>query len=461
MRFQGSRNELQVLSSRKSSLGFNLLIVLLLFNSFRPDRLIPGGAILTYVPTLLLGILGVLWLTAPKKTLSNPQTKYFALFLVILGIGAFGARNAYWAFKTTQSLFLYVFIPYLMVVQFVDTSDKVERYIRLYVFGSIFFIVLGLFGKGVVRISALEDENEFALFTNSVLPLAYFLVEVTTTNWKKYFYYAVVVLCILGTMITFSRGGLVGLCAVGLYIFVKGKHKVAALAIAGMFVLIVAAISTGDAVRHGGEHRGNLEYYLDDMMTMFAEGSSEGTGKERLESWKAGWSMFLDHPLVGVGPSNFGMWFQDYYQAYGSIQPENMWGRVAHSLYFTLIPETGLAGILVFGMMVWSNYRSHRQIVGLERRIGSLTDTTNLAPDEKAKIRVEVRMLRCLSFGYCGALIAFLVTGAFITVLWYSYFWALASWWAVSTNAARRIETLLDLRPIGQRRIEGGQHPNL
>ncbi len=60
---------------------FSLLLVLLVFGSFRPDRLLPGGSITVYFPTLLIIILLCYWLGAKKKILGNSQTKYYILMI--------------------------------------------------------------------------------------------------------------------------------------------------------------------------------------------------------------------------------------------------------------------------------------------------------------------------------------------------------------------------------------------
>lgn len=443
--------QLKAQIERTGSKPYSLLLLLLVFNAFRPDRLIPGGAILTYVPTLILFLLVVAWIGTKPKRLSNVQTKWFAAFLVVMVLGTIGARNQYWGFKTCQSLFLYAFLPYLVFVQFVDSAEKLGRYIRWFVCTGLFFICLGIAKKGVIAVSALEDENEFALFANFLLPMAYFLAEDAKSMAKRCFYYGIAGLSVVGTMISFSRGGLVGLAAVGAYIFLRSRRKWMIVVGGAVMVAFLAIFSTGDAEKHGGEHRGKLEYYWDDMTTMFSEGAEEGTGKERVESWKAGWGMFLDHPVVGVGPSNFGMHFPDYYQSYGRIQAENMWGRVAHSLYFTLIPETGMAGIFVFLMILRGNIKCYRRVMRIERRMDDNSFATSLTDEEAAIIRREARSLRSLAGGFAGATAAYLVTGAFISVLWYSYFWVLAGWWAALNNVCERLEACV-LKERGQQK---------
>ena len=201
------------LFATESSIPFNLLIILLAFNSFRPDRLIAGGSILLYFPALILLILLIYWIQTPQKTLYNSQTKHFFLFILVIVVEAFLARNHSRAFVQLKSTFFYTFIPYLVMIQFIDTSFKVERYIRLFLVLSSFLVFIGITNKGLVRIPMLADENEFALFTNLLIPIAYFLGQETNVKWSKIFYYTIVIFFILGTVTSFSRGGLVGLAS--------------------------------------------------------------------------------------------------------------------------------------------------------------------------------------------------------------------------------------------------------
>ena len=351
-------------------------------------------------------------------------------------LGTLLARNKTWAFNQLRSMFLYAFIPYLMMVQFADTSFKVFRYVRLFLLLSTFLVFLGITNKGLVPIPLLADENEFALFTNILIPIAYFLGQEANAQWKKALYYSLVIILILGTVTSFSRGGFVGLVSVGLFLFFKSNNKFTALITVGVLFSAVLFFGSKD--------------YWNDIESIFTEGAQEGTGKDRWESWKAGWNMFLDYPILGVGPNNYGIFIADYYTGYGSKDPGIMWGRVAHSLYFTLLPETGLAGTLLFTLMLWNNYKDHRYIANLEKNKPKLLSQASLKKDESELVLVNVciRRLYYFSLAYCGAMIAFLTTGAFISVLWYSYFWILTSFWVMSSNVATNIEQIL-LERIG------------
>lgn len=372
-------------------------------------------------------------------------------------IGTVFAGNMAWAFSTLKSMFLYSLIYYLVVVQFVDSSFKAWRYVQLYFLSNLSLVLIGIANKAIVLIPMLADENEFALLCNTLIPFAFFLSRETDAVTKKICYRVAMAILILGTVMSFSRGGLLGLCAVMLFLYWNSKHKVALFM--GISLLVSAAIlfvPSGDpagshlggdpTVRHG-EHRGELDLgkYWADMLTILSEGADEGTGKERVVSWIAGWDMFVDNPIFGVGPSNYRYWIYNYYESYGSKSAANMWGRVAHSVYFTLLPETGLVGTILFAMMLWNCIKDHRYLALLDRRGAGVSADTS---DERSEhMRTAIRRLHSLSLAYCGAMIGFLVSGAFISVLWYGYFWTFCSFWAMTKNAARETERELWKRP--------------
>ena len=417
------------LFQRDYTLPYKLLVALLVFHSFRPDRLIPGGSILLYFPTIVLGILMILWFRIPRKVLFNTQTKLFIAFLATITIGMLLARNKSLAFWQFTSLVLYSFIPYLVMVQFIDTPSKVSKYLRLFYILALFFAFLGILNKAIIIVPALADENDFALFMNILIPIGFFLGQDATVLKKKIFYYSSLMILVMAIVSSFSRVALVGLIATGLFLFYKSKNKLTSVLLLALLVITIFSFAP--------------QQYWDKIETIQTQGAEQGTGRERVESWKAGWRMFLDNPIVGVGPRNFGIWFPEYYIQYGTKSPQNMWGRVAHSLYFTLLPETGIIGTLLFAGIVWNNYKNHRYISSLEKKKEILISNSHLNEKTADLIRSEIRSLHYISLGCTGALIAYMSTGAFISVLWYEYFWSLTCFIVMTTNAAQKIETIL------------------
>jgi putative inorganic carbon (HCO3(-)) transporter len=69
---------------------------------------------------------------------------------------------------------------------------------------------------------------------------------------------------------------------------------------------------------------------------------------ERLSQWYAGWRMFLDNPLLGVGIGNYNA----AYEAYRLEQWPVALGH-AHNHYLTIAAEAGFAGFLSY-LLVWA-----------------------------------------------------------------------------------------------------------
>lgn len=79
--------------------------------------------------------------------------------------------------------------------------------------------------------------------------------------------------------------------AVGLFMIYKSQRKFAGICIIGFFVGSVFLFAP--------------QSYWEDASSIVTENVQAGTGQERVESWKAGWRMFLDYPLLGVGVANY------------------------------------------------------------------------------------------------------------------------------------------------------------
>ena len=130
--------------------------------------------------------------------------------------------------------------------------------------------------------------------------------------------------------------------------------------------------------------------------------------------------MFLDHTIIGVGQGNF-PW------VVGEYEPPNIgtyWhshaGRICHSLYFTLIPELGLVGILLFSGMLYYSYKDLKWILKKEREF-------LLKQNQSEEIIQQLHKIRFIIFGITGAMLGYLVSGAFLSVLYYPHFWLLIS----------------------------------
>lgn len=102
-------------------------------------------------------------------------------------------------------------------------------------------------------------------------------------------------------------------------------------------------------------------------------------------------------------------------------QTKSLAGRQAHSLYFTLLPELGLVGVIIFGSMIYLNYRDTR----VSQFLPAVPRSMSLRPDRKP-VKDE-QVVRATLFGNAilGGMIGYLATSAFISTLYYPTFWIL------------------------------------
>ncbi len=323
----------------------------------------------------------------------NKQILLILLFSLLLVIFVPFTRNHYYAFQAAKVMVL--MLPFLLsLAVLINDRQRLNSFIWLFVFFTLFNAVYALThgGRGVSGIVA--DENDLALFIVTFLPFSFFLLAQRPAFFKKIMLLAIIALSIVAVVATWSRGGFVGLVAMlGVYFwFSKNKAK----------ILFFIAILIGLLFAYGGEE------YIDRVSEITEPG--EGTAQERIQSWKAGWDMFLDNPL-GVGGNNYIVHFSDYQSDWFR---RDMWGRVAHSLWFTLIPETGIIGIVIFSSLLITNFK---YVFFLRRSF--------LVKNENNHAHQHDKYYFDLSTTFIASFAGFFAAATFLSVLYYPQFWLL------------------------------------
>jgi len=212
-------------------------------------------------------------------------------------------------------------------------------------------------------------------------------------------------LTLLGMVAAFSRGaalgmvGLVGLLL--LYRYVRLRH----LALVALGVVILFA-----AFPRYAERLANLEALtqLEAGAGGATAGGDVGNLRSRATQMLAGVLMFIDHPLVGVGPGMYDEHYQDYADRVhvglfdARVDPVT---RQAHSLYAEVAAEGGSLGLVAFfGIVAVTARELHRARVRWLRKRPELAD---------------------LATGFILALGAYLGTGVFLHLSYERYYWIL------------------------------------
>ena len=143
----------------------------------------------------------------------------------------------------------------------------------------------------------------------------------------------------------------------------------------------------------------------------------DGTGGARLYTWGIGMKMFFSNPIIGIGQSNF-PWTFDLYEAGERFNERSFGGRQAHSAWVTLIAELGLAGIVIIGGMLVQCYKDLKLV---RTRFAPAESRQKHGQTVRAGEDVRVYFARAME----GSLIGFIVSGVFISILWYPSLWIL------------------------------------
>lgn len=383
-----------VVERRAYGLPFYLTLIYLALEYGRPQASIPVLELL-HLPAVITILLAFALIGSGKLRLDNAQTKLFMALLVLMAAHVPFDVNNYWAFETTREMAI-TFVAYLAILTFIDSFEKFQAMITAWIAIHVYLAITGIIKGGVGIGGFLGDENDFALALNMIIPFGIFLAMEAKEKSKRILFFVITGIFVVCNVLTLSRGGFVGLVAVGLYCWIKSPRKIQS----GLLVVLLILTMTLFASQRYWER-------IQSIQKESQEGST-GSGQERIYSWTAAWEMFLDYPVFGVGPGNFN-WNFETYEPQKGFGGKLHGGRAAHSLYFTLLSELGIAGVIIYFLMLKANWKDRKELI----RLG----INNKEPIFKKA--------HYLTLALSGSLVGFLVSGTFISVLYYPSFWIL------------------------------------
>jgi len=398
---------------QRKGLVIYLVMLYLYFDLVRP-------AFVWHFPKILAVILAIAWIMKAEKVV-RAQIVYFVLFVSILAIDIVIAENTYDAVWITYGMLMLLIGICVPLINFTDTLPKLRFVVNALLAFFLYIAVYAILnaGFGPAGTAGGQDENYVAAAMNLAIPLAWFSFLAEKTKWKRVCFAGLVCLYILAIVVGHSRGGFVGLlCALG-YSFLKSPKKglaiPAAVAIAAFFLFVAGSA------------------YWDDMSTI--TDTSEGTADLRLEFWQVAISEFRAYPLTGVGGGNF-KWRMAEFQS-----PEQMekFDRIlvaeVHSTYFQLLAEMGLAGCIVFGLILLRTYRDYRLVDQLSGK------ALGRAPEQgEGATKEDIGWIQNYGRGLMAGSAGYLASAAFLSALYYSHIWiAVSLMVALHVIATRRI----------------------
>ncbi len=254
-------------------------------------------------------------------------------------------------------------MTFIMIV-LVTTRERL-KYVILVTAGSLGLLavkgtIFGLRTGGEYRVwgpseSFLADNNAFGLALNMCLPLLFFLARDEQRRWLRILLRVCFVCGILSVLLTYSRGGLLGLAVVLTAITIRSKHK-----LVGGFLLAVSIFLVLSFAPASWTAR----------MDRFFSGDLDESAEQRLVAWGTAWNFSHDYPVTGGGFDTLPdvRIFQQY-------QPRSLpLGYLStgpHSIYFQLIADQGYVGFGLFVFLIGASFWSLARVRRVARKVPS------------------------------------------------------------------------------------------
>lgn len=157
-----------------------------------------------------------------------------------------------------------------------------------------------------------------------------------------------VFVCLLSVIFTFSRGGFIALLVTLITVIIYRKLKLPFVLLMIFFGILVLRLVPNPFF----ERLSTIPDAITGQISYVDEVSFRGRVSELIVAVE----VFLDHPIVGVGVDNYPVYYQEYSRRVG-LDPRTE-QRQAHNLFLRTAAETGILGLLTFGLILWVAFKS-------------------------------------------------------------------------------------------------------
>ncbi len=321
------------------------------------------------IKLIILLLFFFLWFRANKSMVSRKNLPLL-VFLFCLSGGVISAKDKLLAMETYSGIALPLFS--LCLISAVIFSSE-ERFILAAKTICIFSMIVALWGIADLLLgkNILYERLIYNQYYDRYLACAYFRRPLSTqfnpaplgtyllacipfglflAQQRKSFLRILGILSpginITVLILTFSRAAFAGLIAAVLFFLWFKRKKLAALFIAGIFVLTVTISS------FVGPGRGFDRFGVKGMI--FGQDYTSPLSNYRMERVRMVSAMLKDYPLFGIGLNHIRTRFFDYFPEKREVGYE--W-RIADNMYLTLLAETGIFGFTGFLIFILYLFR--------------------------------------------------------------------------------------------------------
>lgn len=364
---------------------------------FRPYELFPALSSLDKAAFVLAIVTLVIFfpsqLVAEGNLTFRPREINLVLLLCLAGlISIITALSPAEAWKEFNDVFIKAVLMFIVLVNVLRSKTRLRWLIYLAFSVTILlsynairdyrsgnFLVEGDRIKGLLG-GMFGNPNDLALHFVTMVPIAVGLMFASKRIYGKVIFAAVGIMIVMANVVTFSRGGFLGLLATAVVLVWKlgRNHRVATAIIAPLCFAIFIAAAPGN---YGSRL---LSIFVRDLDPM-------GTANTRQEILNRSILVSLRNPITGIGMGNF--------------HSVSLHETVTHNAFTQVSAEMGTAALIVYLMFLTAPIRRLRRV---ERE----------ASDERLSFYYY------LSIGLQASLVGYMVSAFFASVAyqWYAYY---------------------------------------
>lgn len=370
----------------------------LFFEYVRPQTIYPVIDVLPWARlSLIVGIVSMFLQSARVRRWSMIDSG-MVVFSVVVVASSLTAIFPEWSRR-----YLDLYASWVLIYAFVSTSINTQTRVVLMLLGWFLWnlkMTLHAFRSwaeigfafrdwGVTGAPGwFQNSGEFGIQTTVILPISlYFALGIRPYVSKGVFLLLLVLpfTALTGAIASSSRGALLGMAVIGIWMLARSRYKVRGLiglAITVGFVWVVLP---------------------PEQKARFTTAGEDNTSVSRFTYWERGIDLANEYPLLGIGYKN---WLPVYLRRYGDTLGQYQRAELPHNIFIEAVSELGYIGLFALLFLLFATFWLNAKTRALARKLGE-----------------QGRLAAHLGWGFDGALIGFIASGSFVTVLYYPYLW--------------------------------------
>lgn len=329
-------------------------------------------------------VMALLFSKEPKRIPWTSESKLlliFILWMLITTIFSLYSELAWPQMEKVAKIQFMVFITLILI----NSREKIHALAWIIAVSLGFYGIKGglftIISGGSHRVwgpdgTFIGGNNEIGLALIMVIPLMRYLQLNTARALVRYGLIGAILLSVIAVFGTQSRGALLGIAAMGLFLLAKSRKKIVLTVLLALSIPVMVSFMP----ESWHERMGTIKTYEQDASAM-----------GRIESWKFAIRQAIERPLTGGGFEVFA-------------------GRTdAHSIYFEILGEHGFIGLTLFLLLGVMSWRAGGWVV------------------RNCKDKPEMKWLSDLAAMLQVSLIGYAVGGAFLGLAYFDFYYHLVA----------------------------------